>query len=85
MDCPLYRQPVGFRQRKVGPAPPGVPTARWSVDQAAHWAASQAAAAGGTRQGYTSAAGTGAQYAGDWSAQEDHQADPNERARRQGP
>src|SRR5438445_2368951 len=59
MDCPLCGQPVGFQQRKVGPAPPGVPLVRRHADKAAEWAASQAVSAGGTLQGYTAAAGAG--------------------------
>jgi hypothetical protein len=51
MDCPLYGQPVGFQQGKIGPAPPGVPLVRRYVGKAAEWAASQAVSAGGTLQG----------------------------------
>jgi hypothetical protein len=85
MDCPLCRQPVGFQQGKIGPAPPGVPVVRRSADQAAQWAASQAISAGGTLQGYTSAAGAGAQYANYWTAQEIQQADANAQSKQQGP
>jgi hypothetical protein len=85
MDCPLCRQPVGFRQGKVGPPPPGVPLVRRRADQAAEWAASQAVSAGGTLQGYLSAAGAGAQYAGYWPPQEVQQADANEQAKQRGP
>jgi hypothetical protein len=85
LDCPLCRQPVGFQGGKIGPAPPGVPLARRHADQAAKWAASQAVSAGGTLQGYTSAAGAGAQYAGYWTPQEVQQADANRRAKQGGP
>jgi hypothetical protein len=85
LDCPLCRQPVGFQGGKIGPAPLGVPLVRRHVDQAAAWAASQAVSAGGTLQGYTSAAGAGAQYAGYWTPQEIRQADADEQARQRRP
>src|SRR5438105_15762347 len=78
MDCPLCGQAVGFRQGKIGPAPLGLPLVRRYADKAAEWAASQAVSAGGTLQGYTSAAGAGTQYAGYWTLQEVRQADANE-------
>jgi hypothetical protein len=82
MDCPLCRQPVSFQQGKIGAAPPGVPLVRRHADKAAEWAASQAVSAGGTLQGYTSAPGAGAQYAGYWRAQEVWQADADEQAKK---
>jgi hypothetical protein len=85
MDCPLCGQPVGFQQGKIGPAPPRVALVRRYADKAAEWAASQAVAAGGTLQGYTSAAGAGAQYASYWTPQEVQQADANEQAKKWGP
>src|SRR5207237_3675836 len=85
MDCPLCGRPVGFQQGKVGPAPPGVPLVRRYADKAAEWAASQAVSAGGTLQGYTSAAGAGAQYARYWTPQEVRQADATEQAKKRGP
>jgi predicted dinucleotide-binding enzyme len=54
-------------------------------DKAAAWAASQAVSAGGTLQGYLSAAGAGDQYASYWTQQEVQQADANEQAKQQGP
>jgi hypothetical protein len=85
LDCPLCRQPVGFQGGKIGQAPPGAPLVRRHADQAAEWSASQAVSAGGTLQGYTSAAGAGAQYAGYWALQEIRQADANQQAKRGGP
>jgi hypothetical protein len=85
MDCPLCGQPVGFQQGMIGPAPAGVPLVRRYADKAAEWAASQAVAAGGTLQGYTSSPGAGAQYASYWTAQEVGQADANEQAKKRGP
>jgi hypothetical protein len=85
MDCPLCGQPVGFQQGKIGPAPRGVPLVRRYADKAAEWAASQAVAAGGTLQGYTSSAGAGVQYASYWTPQEVRQADANEQAKKRGP
>ena len=76
---------VGFQQGKIGPAPPGVPVVRRYTDKAAEWAASQAVAAGGTLQGYTSSSGAGAQYASYWTPQEVRQADANEQAKKQRP
>jgi len=55
------------------------------VDKAAEWAAGQAISAGGTLQGYISAAGAGAQYANYWTPHEVRQADANEQAKQQGP
>ena len=85
MDCPLCGQPVGFQHGTIGPAPPGVPLVRRYADKAAEWADSQAVAAGGTLQGYTSAAGAGAQYASYWNPQEVRHADANEHANKRGP
>ena len=85
LDCPLCRQPVGFQGGRIAPAPPGVPLLRRHVDQAAEWAASQAVAAGGTLQGYTSTAGAGAQYANYWTPQEVQQADADQQAKQRGP
>jgi hypothetical protein len=85
LDCPLCRQPVGFQGGRIGPARPGVPVMTRQADRAAQWAASQAIAAGGTLQGYTSAAGAGAQYAAYWTLQEVRQADANQRAKQKGP
>jgi hypothetical protein len=85
LDCPLCGQPVGFLQGRIGPAPPGVQVVKRSAAQAAAWAASQALAAGGTLQGYTSVAGPGAQYAAYWTPQEIGQADANQRAQNHGP
>ena len=79
-DCPLCGEPVGFEQGRIGPAPPGVPLVRRSADRAAAWAASQAVAAGGTLQGYTSAAGAGRQYGGYWSGQVIKRADARQQA-----
>src|SRR5712692_7098326 len=59
MDCPLCGQPVGFRQGRIGPAPPGIPLVRRHADNAAEWAAAQALSAGATLQGYTSTVGAG--------------------------
>ena len=81
MDCPLCGQSVGFHQGKIGPAPGGVPLVRRSADRAAEWAASQAISAGGTLQGYTSAAGAGRQYSNDWTPQELRQADAKQQNR----
>jgi hypothetical protein len=85
MDCPLCRQPVGFQQGRVGPAPGGVPLVKRYADKAAEWAASQAVSAGATLHGYTSSAGAGAQYANYWTSQEIRQADADEQAKQQGP
>ena len=85
MDCPLCGQPVGFRQGKIGPAPPGVPLVRRYADKAAEWAPLGAKYAGGTLHEYASAAGPGNQYASYWTGQQVQQADSNERAKRQGP
>ena len=85
LDCPLCRQPVGFRGGKVGPAPPGVPLITRYAEQAALWAASQATSAGGTLHGYTSVAGAGVQYAAYWTSQEVQQADANQRSKQKGP
>jgi len=85
MDCPVCGQPVGFLQGKIGPAPPGVPLVRRYADRAAEWAASQAVSAGGTLQGYLSAAGAGTQYVNYWTPQEVQQADADEQAKKQGP
>jgi hypothetical protein len=85
MDCPLCGNPVGFQHGKIGLAPPGVPLVRRYADKAAEWAASQAVSAGGTLQGYTSAAGAGVQYARYWTGQDVRQADANEQAKKQGP
>jgi len=85
MDCPLCGQPVGFQQGTIGPAPPGIAVLRRSVDKAAEWAASQAVAAGGTLQGYLTAAKAGTQYARYWTAQEVRQADANQQAKNRGP
>jgi hypothetical protein len=85
LDCPLCRQPVGFQGGRIGPATPGVRVIMRHAGQAVLWAASQAISAGGTLQGYTSAAGAGAQYAAYWTPQEILQADANQRAKRGGP
>jgi hypothetical protein len=85
MDCPLCRRPVGFQHGRIGPAPPGVSIIKRYADKAAEWAASQALSAGGTLQGYLSAAGAGAQYAGYWTLQDVRQADANEKAKQRGP
>jgi hypothetical protein len=85
LDCPVCRQPVGFRGGRIGPAPPGVPLITRHADQAAEWAAAQAISAGGTLQGYTSVAGAGAQYAAYWTPQEVRQADANRRTKPGGP
>src|SRR5438552_2002947 len=77
MDCPLCGEPVGYQQAMVGPAPSGVALVRRYVYKAAEWAASQAVAAGGTLQGYTTTAGPGAQYATYWTPQEVVRADAN--------
>src|SRR5215813_11239566 len=81
LDCPLCRQAVGFQQGKIGPTPVGVPVVRRYADQAAHWAAYQAVAAGGTLQGYLATAGPGIQYASYWPAIEVRQADAAEQAK----
>lgn len=85
MDCPLCGQPVGFQKGIIGPAPNGVPLVRRYVDKAAEWAGSQAVAAGGTLQGYTSTPGAGAQYSGYWVVQDIRQADAHEQAKKRGP
>jgi hypothetical protein len=85
LDCPLCGQPVGIQQARIGPAPPGVPVVRRHVDKAAEWAAWQAAAAGGTLQGYLTVNPAGAQYCGYWTAQEVQQADASVHAKNQGP
>jgi hypothetical protein len=85
LDCPLCGQIVGFQQGKIGVAPQGVPQVRRYAEKAAEWAASQALSAGGTLQGYLSAAGAGAQYANYWSPQEVQHADANQQAKRRGP
>ena len=85
MDCLLCGQPVGFQQGEVGSVPVGVLLLRRHADKAAEWAASQAVSAGGALQGYTSAAGAGAQYASYWTPQEVRQADLNEQAKKRGP
>jgi hypothetical protein len=85
MDCPLCGQPVGFHQGKIGPAPTGVTVVRRYAEKAAEWAASQAVSAGGTLQGYTSALGAGAQYAGYWTPHEIRQAGAIEQAKKYGP
>jgi hypothetical protein len=85
LDCPLCRQPVGFQGGRIGPAMPGVPLLRRNVDQAARWAASQAVSAGGTLNGYISAAGAGAQYASYWTFQEVQKADADHQATQRGP
>jgi hypothetical protein len=85
MGCPLCGQPVGFQQGKIGPAPLGVPLWRRYADQAAEWAASQAVSAGGTLQGYLSAAGAGVPYASYWAPHEVRQADATQQAKKRGP
>lgn len=85
MDCPLCGKPVGFPNGKIGLAPAGVPLVRRYPDKAAEWAVSQAVAAGGTLQGYTSTPGAGVQYANYWTSQEVQQADASEKAKKQGP
>ena len=85
MDCPLCRQPVGFQNGKIGPAPPGVPVVRRHADKAAEWAELGAQYAGGTLHGYVSTAGAGSQYANYWTPQEVRQADFNQALKRQGP
>jgi hypothetical protein len=82
MDCPLCRQPVGFRRGQIGPAPTGVPLVRRSAAKAAEWSATQALASGGTLQGYTSSPGAGLQYATYWTPQEVQQADADEQAKK---
>jgi hypothetical protein len=85
MDCPICGQPVGFQQGKIAAAPSGVALVRRYADRAAEWAAAQAVSAGGTLQGYLSAAGAGAQYANYWTAPEVQQADRDQHAKHRGP
>src|SRR5262245_6124883 len=79
LDCPSCRQPVGYHQGRIGPAPPGVPLVRRSADRAAAWAQLGAQYAGGTLHGYLATAGPGSQYANYWTPQEVQQADSNEK------
>jgi hypothetical protein len=85
MDCPLCGQPVGFQYGMIGPAPAGASLVRRYVDKAAEWAASQAASAGKSLQGYVSTTGAGAQYAHYWSTLDIQQADADENAKKRGP
>jgi hypothetical protein len=85
MDCPLCRQPVGFHQGKIGPAPPGVLLVRRDADKAAEWAPLGAKYAGGTLQGYISRVGPGSQYGNYWTPQEVQQADSKQQKMKQGP
>jgi hypothetical protein len=85
LDCPLCRQPVGFKGGRIGPVSTGVPTITRHAEQAARWAASQAIAAGRTLQGYLSVPGAGSQYVSYWTAQEVLQADLHQRAKQGGP
>src|SRR5438552_1365421 len=85
MDCPLCGQPVGFRQGRIGPGPPGDPLVRRYAERAAEWALLGAKYAGGTLQGNISISGPGSQYANYWNSQKVLRADSNERAKKQGP
>jgi hypothetical protein len=82
---PFVQAARGIAARKYWAGAAWRPLGKKNADKAAEWAASQAGAAGGTLQGYTSLAGAGAQYASYWTPQEVRQADANEQAKKRGP